>query len=582
MALLDSLQTASAVSIAACLLIYALYRWALPRPIAGIPYNSRAVRSPFGDIPSMLADMAKTGKSPLVWMLEQLEQLDAPLVQVFIHPFSRPRLLLADFREGQDILMRRKDFDRSEIMGDLFSGLVPEHHIHRPTNATWKSNRRILQDLMSPKFLHDVAGPVIHRNASNLVRLWQRKSSIAGNRPFNASEDIYYAALDAVLAFSFGEQFSHSAVMPNVDLLGSLSEETVSNLQESASVDEPVTFPEAKQDDAIAATLDLATAVEELQGSAMPRWKWWFMENFTAVGQKVQIKSGYIDDELRKAVARKDEQAGSEVSSAVDLMIRRETILAKKDGRAPNYLSRTMRDEAFGFVVAGHDTTSTTVLWALKYLADTSRVQAHLREAMQLAFATAKAEKRNPSISEITSTTVPYLDASMEEILRCSGTVPAVDRMAVTDTELLGHPIPKGTVVVILGQGPSMRSRAFDIDEKRRSKSCQDVKTQGKHKTWDADDIAEFKPERWLIPSSEKQESSEFDAMAGPQLAFGLGSRGCFGKRLAYIELRILLSLIVWNFHLIRCPDELSSYAQKAGITHKPYQCYVRLQPVEL
>jgi cytochrome P450 len=62
-----------------------------------------------------------------------------------------------------------------------------------------------------------------------------------------------------------------------------------------------------------------------------------------------------------------------------------------------------------------------------------------------------------------------------------------------------------------------------------------------------------FKPERWIV-------GDEFDATAGPQLAFDLGTRGCYGKRLVYVEMRILLTLIVWNFELLPYPTALPSY----------------------
>jgi cytochrome P450 len=48
-----------------------------------------------------------------------------------------------------------------------------------------------------------------------------------------------------------------------------------------------------------------------------------------------------------------------------------------------------------------------------------------------------------------------------------------------------------------------------------------------------------------------KEKGDEFDPSAKPVLAFGLGLRGCFGKRLAYVEIRILITLIIWNFELL-------------------------------
>lgn len=202
----------------------------------------------------------------------------------------------------------------------------------------------------------------------------------------------------------------------------------------------------------------------------------------------------------------------------------------------------------------------------------------------------AQKENRNPSVNEIISTNVPYLDATIEEILRYSGTIPCIDRQATADTELLGHFVPKGTTMYILSSGPSVKSPAFQVDENLRSKTCQDAKQAGRHRPeWDPQDISSFKPERWLLPldkSNSKSfvegqaEHAEFNMEAGPQLAFSLGTRSCYGRRLAYLELRTFIALIIWNFELLPCPSELSEYSSKIGITNKPRKCFVRLRKI--
>ena len=44
-----------------------------------------------------------------------------------------------------------------------------------------------------------------------------------------------------------------------------------------------------------------------------------------------------------------------------------------------------------------------------------------------------------------------------------------------------------------------------------------------------------------------------FDSTAGPQLAFGLGPRGCYGRRMAFLQLRIFTVLLIWKFELLGC-----------------------------
>lgn len=230
--------------------------------------------------------------------------------------------------------------------------------------------------------------------------------------------------------------------------------------------------------------------------------------------------------------------------------------------------------KTFGFVFAGHETTSTTICWALKYLADSPIAQSKLRDALESSHVAAMSGNRNPTIQEITGTQIPYLDATMEEVLRCAGTAPVVDRVATVDTEILGHHVPKGTVVTCLVTGPSIMTPGFEIPDSRRSPSSQAAVKEGRHRSWNIADMSFFKPDRWIIPG---EKGDEFDPSAGPQLAFGLGTRGCYGKRLVYVEMRIFLTLVMWNFELLPCSPDLSSYFSSLITTNEPKQCYVRL-----
>lgn len=167
----------------------------------------------------------------------------------------------------------------------------------------------------------------------------------------------------------------------------------------------------------------------------------------------------------------------------------------------------------------------------------------------------------------------------MEEILRLAGTVSVTDREAICDTTLLGHHIPMGTHVIFSHIGPSMLEPAFDIPESLRF--AGGIQTD-RQRTWENSPYphAEFRPERWLIPSDENPGEMVFDSAAGPQLAFGLGVRACFGRRLAYLELRLLTGMLFWNYEFMPCAQEYSSYKSVVGFTTKPKQCFVRIRKV--
>lgn len=139
------------------LVFYIFYRRSLPRPIPGIPYNKDAAKRILGDLPGMIKYARETGEK-LSWLPLQAKKLNSPIVQVFMTPCSKPWVVVTDFRESQDILLRRtKEFDRSNHFGDLFRDIAPDHHISmRSGNPNFKIHRRLIQDLMTPAFLNEV------------------------------------------------------------------------------------------------------------------------------------------------------------------------------------------------------------------------------------------------------------------------------------------------------------------------------------------------------------------------------------------------------------------------------------------
>ncbi|KXH27613.1 cytochrome P450 monooxygenase [Colletotrichum salicis] len=250
-----------------------------------------------------------------------------------------------------------------------------------------------------------------------------------------------------------------------------------------------------------------------------------------------KIRDESVNHELETAVGRLE--AGEPASSALDHMVYREERVAEKEGRAPVYKSIGMHSEAFGFLLAGHETTATTFRWGIKHLTDNPEAQTHLREALR-------------------------------------------QHLPDADTTILGHHIPKGTNMMMVTIGKSILKPAFDIPDALRSKTA--LEASNRIRTWESSPhpAEDFKPERWLVRSDQDPGRMMYDATAGPHMAFGLGPWACFGRRLAYLELRMFTALLIWNFDFLQCPPELSDYRGYDGLTVKPRQCYVKLANIVL
>ena len=334
--------------------VYGLYQWLLPKPLPGIPYNSSAVNSLFGDIPEMMKEVSVTHEV-MLWMARQTEKLNAPLCQVFIRPFSKPWLLLADFREAQDLLLRRgREFDRSSFTSDLMAPAGGFHIRFNSTDGKWKASRRWLQDLMTPAFLRGVAGPVIYDKTLHLIQLWEVKTKLSAGRPFSAAMDVHHVALDAVLAFTFGEQIKVSALRPQLEFLAKLDglEDIVGHVVDD-DLDEPVEFPMALLNEFIVSSIEGTVILEKLISSPMPKLALWWMSRTAWYKNIFAVKDRFIREQVEIAVAGlayenpsdPKTNSNSPVHSAVDHMLRREKAIAAKEERQPDFRSQDLVDE---------------------------------------------------------------------------------------------------------------------------------------------------------------------------------------------------------------------------------------------
>jgi hypothetical protein len=95
-----STPTSVAISGAFFLAAFLFYRWLLPKPIPGIPYNPAATKTIFGDIPSMLEHL-KTHKTLGDWIVGHNIRHQSPIVQMFTSLFGKPWVVISDYREAQ-------------------------------------------------------------------------------------------------------------------------------------------------------------------------------------------------------------------------------------------------------------------------------------------------------------------------------------------------------------------------------------------------------------------------------------------------------------------------------------------------
>ena len=141
-----------------CVLLYCLYVRHFPKPIPGnIPYNKLSASRIMGDTPE-IQRYQKTGNFRQFFR-DHNAKLNTSISQIFMFPYSKPFVLITDFREGYDILSKRnREFDRSKRNADIFGTIGPNFHLAMQTqDPRFKGNKELVRDLMTPAFLNEVS-----------------------------------------------------------------------------------------------------------------------------------------------------------------------------------------------------------------------------------------------------------------------------------------------------------------------------------------------------------------------------------------------------------------------------------------
>ncbi|KAJ5443756.1 uncharacterized protein N7458_007628 [Penicillium daleae] len=537
---------------------YALYRWLLPSPLLGIPFNSEAAKSIWGDVLELRNDPSGLAK----WCSKQLEKHGSPVCQALMGPLSKPVVLVADVGNAREMLMGRSDFDRSAYIIDRFP-LFGEFHLNMKTGDRWRQSRGWLKDLLAPQYLHNVAGPAIHSSTLKLIKLWESKSRLANGQVFSMISDLKTMALDVIVTFHFGADFQDSALDRQVNHIDNLDGTKLPSGQHGE-----VTFPSALLHEFQQGLTDVGDRMAAIYTTKFPPSlvSWWARYMSPYYRPFFEAKDRFIRKHIDLAIRR--HYNDQDPTTGIDHMVYREAKAARKADREPLFGKQIMIDEAYGNLIAGQHTTSAALVWILKLLADYPDIQVKLREHLRTKFAGPIQDNRLPTAAEIINTKLPYLDAVLEEMLRLRAAM-LVPRDATKDTQLLGYQIPKDTVVLLVCQGPDYRPSP-------PSKYWSDVKASRLYPGKGNPDLEIFDPERWLV--RDENGNIEFDGSSYPQLAFGLGIRACWGRRLAMLELRIMTTLMVLKFELKDVPKELAGHEASYDISYRAKKGYLRLK----
>ncbi|CAG9986847.1 unnamed protein product [Clonostachys byssicola] len=179
-----------------------------------------------------------------------------------------------------------------------------------------------------------------------------------------------------------------------------------------------------------------------------------------------------------------------------------------------------IHDNARLLIGAGSETTATALSAATYFLGSHPHVLAKLTEEVRSSFSSEQ------EIDVVNVQKLTYMLAVLDESLRLHPPSPIANlrRVATGGATICGQFVPHGTSIGVWHWAMFRNPENFTLPES-------------------------FIPERWLGDRrflGDKKEALQ---------PFSYGPRNCIGKNLAYVEMRVILARIIWNFDLVMAHD---------------------------
>ncbi|KAJ1550436.1 hypothetical protein HK096_006939 [Nowakowskiella sp. JEL0078] len=400
-------------------------------------------------------------------------------------PFNgKTALLIGDAAIAKKILNSPDNFIRGPNFQIAATGIAPHALFVLPSGEQWKRHRKGLQPAFGPVHLRH-AFAVCLDCSDDLVNVWkQAVAKASGTQTRNIHLDFTMLTSDVIGMVGFSANFG-----------------SIKSLLEKHDHDSFYEHAEKVQ-----GMLSKRTSFVNSQFL----WPILGLSN-SNIKKDVDVIQGILQQAINQKNETKNENH--------DLLDR---LLA--DGK---FSEDEIKSEALGFFLAGHDTTTNSLTWAILELANNPHVKEKLVEEIDRVLCGEK-----PNIEHLTN--MKYLDAFTKEIMRFRTVVTANARKSDKDTVVTGSDglslkIPRGTVCILNVTYMHLSEKYWGPDAKL------------------------FSPERWLVKS---EQNEEFTPVPGSFMPFGDGQMNCIGQKMAIIEMKTVIIRMLQFFDFKASPNQ--------------------------
>ncbi|KAG7386831.1 hypothetical protein PHYPSEUDO_015229 [Phytophthora pseudosyringae] len=371
----------------------------------------------------------------------------------------------------------------------------------------WKYHRKVLVNLFSARALRDFMTPVVQKNVQVLLNIFSEASETG------EALDVY----KLMNKFTF-ETFAEIGFGQKLE-----------NLKSADDHPFEVAFDEAH-----------CISTDRF---AFPVWLW-KLKRWLNVGSERRLRdfmlviNKFLMDTISVTMERRrTRQATTKLKSQTANKDIVSIILDSMETSGQTISPADLRDIAFAGMIAGRDTTADALSWLMHMLHHNPRVLKKLREEIIAKLPLiADSESYVPSMEEVQE--LPYLEATIREVLRLFPPVPTIPYHCIRDTVFPdGTFIPGGSAILLSLYSASRLESAWGPD------------------------AASFVPERFL----DKESGDLLPVSSAKFAAFSAGPRVCVGRSLALLELKLVVSSLVNRFNAVEMTRQNVTYGR--GVT---------------
>ncbi len=205
--------------------------------------------------------------------------------------------------------------------------------------------------------------------------------------------------------------------------------------------------------------------------------------------------------------------------------------------------NKEIKGNLITLLLAGEDTTAHSIAWAISFICQYPEIQKKMQEEADKIIGDSNYLKEYDKNNDF-----PYTEAVINETLRLKSVAPMIFAEPLEDIVIDDYLFKKGLVIALTTRFSATNHNYFSDSE-------------------------QFKPERWLEKVESRCPIHNTDAF----MPFGFGPRFCPGKNLAFLEMKLVLSMIFKNF-TIEMASSFDDIKERIAFAMMPSKYEIRLK----